>query len=152
MSDDWQQTDRIVMAVQTAEIRQTSVTSQPTLNLSCSLVNIARGQCLLEISSGEIADSADVGPNTGPNTGPNIGPNIGQLVIEIDRPVIRGNATIPRQLYDALLSRLASAPPRQISLNLSIASKLAVSLEGDLRIDDETVVQVTDLAVTLPLK
>lgn len=140
MSDDWQQTDRIVMAVQTAEIRQTSVTSQPTLNLSCSLVNIARGQCLLEISSGELADSADVGPN------------IGQLVIEIDRPVIRGNATIPRQLYDALLSRLASAPPRQISLNLSIASKLAVSLEGDLRIDDETVVQVTDLAVTLPLK
>jgi hypothetical protein len=144
MSDDWQQTDRIVMAVQTAEIRQTSVTSQPTLNLSCSLVNIARGQCLLEISSGELADSADVGPN--------IGANIGQLVIEIDRPVIRGNATIPRQLYDALLSRLASAPPRQISLNLSIASKLAVSLEGDLRIDDETVVQVTDLAVTLPLK
>ena len=144
MSDDWQQTDRIVMAVQTAEIRQTSVTSQPTLNLSCSLVNIARGQCLLEISSSELADSADVGPN--------IGANIGQLVIEIDRPVIRGNATIPRQLYDALLSRLASAPPRQISLNLSIASKLAVSLEGDLRIDDETVVQVTDLAVTLPLK
>jgi len=144
MSDDWQQTDRIVMAVQTAEIRQTSVTSQPTLNLSCSLVNIARGQCLLEISSGELADSADVGPN--------IGANIGQLVIEIDRPVIRGNATIPRQLYDALLSRLTSAPPRQISLNLSIASKLAVSLEGDLRIDDETVVQVTDLAVTLPLK
>jgi hypothetical protein len=144
MSDDWQQTDRIVMAVQTAEIRQTSVTSQPTLNLSCSLVNIARGQCLLEISSGELAESADVGPN--------IGANIGQLVIEIDRPVIRGNATIPRQLYDALLSRLASAPPRQISLNLSIASKLAVSLEGDLRIDDETVVQVTDLAVTLPLK
>jgi len=144
MSDDWQQTDRVVVAVQTAEIRQTSVTSQPTLNLSCSLVNIARGQCLLEISSGELADSADVGPN--------IGANIGQLVIEIDRPVIRGNATIPRQLYDALLSRLASAPPRQISLNLSIASKLAVSLEGDLRIDDETVVQVTDLAVTLPLK
>jgi hypothetical protein len=140
MRDDWQQTDRIVMAVQTAEIRQTSVTSQPTLNLSCSLVNIARGQCLLEISSGELADSADIGAN------------IGQLVIEIDRPVIRGNATIPRQLYDALLSRLASAPPRQISLNLSIASKLAVSLEGDLRIDDETVVQVTDLAVTLPLK
>ena len=124
------------MAVQTAEIRQTSVTSQPTLNLSCSLVNIARGQCLLEISSGETEDGAD----------------IGQLVIEIDRPVIRGHATIPRQLYDALLSRLASAPPRQITLNLSIASKLAVSLEGDLRINDETVVQVTDLAVTLPLK
>jgi hypothetical protein len=73
-------------------------------------------------------------------------------VIEIDRPVIRGHATIPRPLYDAVLSRLASAPPRQISLSLSIASKLAVSLEGDLRIDDETTVKITDLAVTLPLK
>ena len=136
MNDDWQQTDRVVMAVQTAEIRQASVDSQPTLNLSCSLVNIARGQCMLEISAGGITDGAD----------------IGQLVIEIDRPVIRGHATIPRPLYDAVLSRLANAPPRQISLSLSIASKLAVSLEGDLRIDDETTVKITDIAVTLPLK
>ena len=136
MSDDWQQTDRIVMAVQTAEIRQAGVTSQPTLNLSCSLVNIARGQCMLEISAGQTTSETD----------------IGQLVIEIDRPIIRGDVTIPQQLYDAVESRLAGAPPRQISLSLSIATQLAVSLEGDLRIDDETTVRITDLAVTLPLK
>ena len=136
MSDDWQQTDRIVMAVQTAEIRQAGVGGQPTLNLSCSLVNIARGQCMLEISAGETTAGSD----------------IGQLVIEIDRPVIRGQTTIPQPLYDSVLSCLASTPPRQISLSLSIASKLAVSLEGDLRIDDETTVNITDLAVTLPLK
>ena len=136
MNDDWQQTDRVVMAVQTAEIRQASVDSRPTLNLSCSLVNIARGQCMLEINAGETTAGAD----------------IGQLVIEIERPVIRGHATIPQLLYDAVLSRLANAPPRQISLSLSIASKLAVSLEGDLRIDDETTVKITDIGVTLPLK
>ena len=136
MSDDWQQTDQIVMAVQTAEIRQTGVNSQPTLNLSCSLVNIARGQCMLEISAGQTTSGTD----------------IGQLVIEIDRPVIRGNIIIPQQLYDAAVSRFAGAPPRQISLSLSIATKLAVSLEGDLRIDDETTVRITDLAMTLPLK
>lgn len=136
MSDDWQQTDQIVMAVQAAEIRQTGVNSQPTLNLSCSLVNIARGQCMLEISAGQTTSGTD----------------IGQLVIEIDRPVIRGNIIIPQQLYDAAVSRLAGAPPRQISLSLSIATKLAVSLEGDLRIDDETTVRITDLAMTLPLK
>ena len=124
------------MAVQTAEIRQAGVGSQPTLNLSCSLVNIARGQCMLEISAGETSAGAD----------------IGQLVIEIDRRVIRGQATIPQTLYDFVLSCLASTPPRQISLSLSIASKLAVSLEGDLRIDDETTVNISDLAVTLPLK
>ena len=136
MSDDWQQTDRIVMAVQTAEIRQTGVGSQPTLNLSCSLVNIARGQCMLEISAGETSAGAD----------------IGQLVIEIDRPIVRGHAAIPEALYDSVLSCLAGTLPRQISLSLSIASKLAVSLEGDLRIDDETTVKITDLSVILPLK
>ena len=52
MPESWQQTDRIVMAVQTAEIRQTSVRTGPTLFLSCNLVNIARGQCLVEIRLG----------------------------------------------------------------------------------------------------
>ena len=139
MRDDWQQTDQIVMSVQAAELRQTGITEQPSLNLSCSLVNIARGQCMLEITAGT-ADTADTVSD------------IGRLMIEIDRPVMRGKATIPQSLYDTLLTRLASAPPRPISLSLSIATKLAVSLEGDLRIDEATEVTVTDLSVTLPLK
>ncbi len=136
MRDDWQQTDQIVMSVQAAELRQTGITEQPSLNLSCSLVNIARGQCMLEITAGTADTVSD----------------IGRLMIEIDRPVMRGKATIPQSLYDTLLTRLASAPPRPISLSLSIATKLAVSLEGDLRIDEATEVTVTDLSVTLPLK
>tara|TARA_A200000113_G_scaffold200787_1_gene194169 strand:- start:1 stop:411 length:411 start_codon:yes stop_codon:yes gene_type:complete len=136
MRDDWQQTDQIVMSIQTAELRQAGITQEPSLNLSCSLVNIARGQCMLELGAGTSATPSD----------------IGKLVIEIDRPVMRGKATIPQPLYDALLSRLASAPPRPISLCLSIATKLAVSLEGDLRIDEAKEVKVTDLSVTLPLK
>ena len=136
MHDDWQQTDQIVMSVQTAELRQAGVSETPTLNLSCSLVNIARGQCMLEIGAG-IPTAPD---------------NIGKLVIEIDRPVMRGNAVIPQTLYDSVVSCLGSAPPRPISLSLAIATKLAVSLEGDLRIDDVTEVTVTDLSATLPLK
>ena len=136
MRDDWQQTDQIVMSVQAAELRHTGITEQPSLNLSCSLVNIARGQCMLEITAGTADTVSD----------------IGRLMIEIDRPVMRGKATIPQSLYDTLLTRLASAPPRPISLSLSIATKLAVSLEGDLRIDEATEVTVTDLSVTLPLK
>jgi len=136
MRDDWQQTDQIVMSVQAAELRQTGITEQPSLNLSCSLVNIARGQCMLEITAGTADTVSD----------------IGRLMIEIDRPVMRGKATIPQSLYDTLLTRLASAPPRPISLSLSIATKLAVSLEGDLRIDEATEVTVTDLSVTLPPK
>ena len=136
MPDSWQQTDRIVMAVQTAEIRQTSVRTGPTLFLSCNLVNIARGQCLVEITAGTKAD----------------GEAIGELMIEIDRPVMRSSATLPAELYESLATRLASVPPRPIQMTMTIASQLAVSLEGDLRIDRETTVEITDLAITMPLK
>jgi len=136
MHDDWQQTDQIVMSVQTAEVRQASINGTPTLNLSCSLVNIARGQCMIEIAAGTPESPTD----------------IGRVVIEIDRPVMRGKVTIPAALYESILACLASSPPRPISLSLTIATKLAVSLEGDLRIDDVTEITATDLAVTLPLK
>jgi hypothetical protein len=136
MTEKWQQTDLIVMAVQTAELRQAGVREKPRLNLSCSLVNIARGQCMLEVSAGQVSDNSEVG----------------ELVIEIDRPVMQGVITIPQPLYDALLNCLYSAPPRPISLSLTIATRLAVSLEGDLRINDKTSVKVLDLAVNLPLK
>ena len=136
MHDEWQQTDQIVMSVQTAELRQAGVNQSPTLNLSCSLVNIARGQCQLEITAGGVENQKD----------------IGSLVIEIDRPLIRGKATIPRSLYDTIVSCLGSVQPRPISLNLTIGTTLAVSLEGDLRINDVTEVILKDLSVTLPLK
>ena len=136
MQDDWQQTNQIVMSVQTAELRLAGVKQSATLNLSCSLMNIARGQCQLEINAGEENNKED----------------IGNLVIEIDRPVIRGKASIPRSLYDSIISCLGNIPPRPISLSLTIATNLAVSVEGDLRINDVTKVQITDLAVTLPLK
>ncbi len=136
MHDDWQQTDQIVISVQTAELRQVSINYAPTLNLSCSLVNIARGQCIIEIAAGT----------------PNTSENIGNLLIEIDRPVMRGRVVIPEQLYNSIISCLGNAPPRPISISLTIATKLAVSLEGDLRINEATQVIVTDLSVILPLK
>ena len=141
MNDEWQQTDQIVMSVQTAEIRQSGINEAPTLNLSCGLVNIARGQCFLKIEAKK--QSADFDDGMEP---------IGSLTIEIDRPVIQGTAAIPKSLYDSLVTRLASAPPRPVSISLSIAQNLAVSLEGDLRIDDVTEVVVNNLSVTIPLK
>ena len=141
MTDEWQQTDQIVMSVQTAEIRQSGINEAPTLNLSCGLVNIARGQCFLKIEAEKQSGDFDNGVTS-----------IGSLTIEIDRPVIQGIATIPKSLYDSLVTRLASAPPRPVSISLSIAQKLAVSLEGDLRIDDVTEVVVNNLSVTIPLK
>jgi len=141
MNDEWQQTNQIVMSVQTAELRQSGINEAPTLNLSCGLVNIARGQCFLKIEAEKQSADFDDGVES-----------IGSLTIEIDRPVIQGTATITKSLYDSLVTRLASAPPRPVSISLSIAQNLAVSLEGDLRIDDVTDVVVNNLSVTIPLK
>ena len=141
MNDEWQQTDQIVMSVQTAELRQSGINEAPTLHLSCGLVNIARGQCFLKIEAERQGGDFD-----------NCTTAIGRLTIEIDRPVIQGTATIPIALYDSIVTRLASAPPRPVSISLSIAQKLAVSLEGDLRIDDVTEVVINNLSVTIPLK
>ena len=136
MHDIWQQADQIVMSVQTAELRHVSIKKTPSLHLSCSLVNIARGQCMLEVEAGMPISSK----------------NVGKLVIEFDRPVIRGKVVIPQTLYDSIISCLSHAPPRPIALSLKIATQLAVSLEGDLRIDAVTEVSVTDVSATLPLK
>ena len=141
MNDEWQQTNQIVMSVQTAELRQSGINEAPTLNLSCGLVNIARGQCFLKIEAKKQSADFDDGVES-----------IGTLTIEIDRPVIQGTAAIPKSLYDSLVTRLANAPPRPASISVSIAQNLAVSLEGDLRIDDVTEVDVNNLSVTIPLK
>ena len=136
MDDSWHQTNQIVMAVQTAEIRQDGVDSAPELHLSCSLVTIARGQCQLELQANDSLS----------------GDGIGSLTIEVNRPIMRGRVGLPSGLFEAISRRLAASPPRPISLTLDVDTQLAVSIEGDLRIDAETTIAIKDIAVTLPLK
>ena len=80
------------------------------------------------------------------------GGEIGSLTIEVNRPMMRGRANLPSGLFDAISRRLAASPPRPVSLTLNVDTQLAVSIEGDLRIDAETTIGIQDIAVTLPLK
>ena len=88
MSGDWHQTEQIVMSVQTAELRQAGVADAPELHLSCSLVSIARGQCQLVVSR------ADSDTNCNNQTGV----RIGSLLIEVNRPMMRG--AVPADDFD----------------------------------------------------
>jgi len=136
MTENWHHTDQIVMAVQTAEIRHDGVAMPPHLRLSCSLMNIARGHCQLDLCESQTNKKND----------------IGALVIEVDRPVMRAKASIPSKLYETLCQRLTNTPPRPIAITMKVEGQLAVSIEGDLRINSETSMTITDLAVTIPLK
>ena len=140
MSDNWHQTNQVVMAVQTAEIKQSNLTAPPALHLSCNLVNIARGHCNVIVTT-----AADAASCTGNEC-------IGSLTIEVSRPVMVAYLSVPMTLWDLLVTRLAVQTPRPLSLQLTITRNLAVSIEGDLRIDEETKVDIADIAFTLPLK
>jgi len=146
MSDDWHQTEQIVMAVQTAELRQAGVSDTPELHLSCNLVSIARGQCQLTVSAYDTPVGEQI---VGEQI---VGEKIGSLLIEVNRPVMRGDVQVPNTLFAAIRERLAATPPRPISLTLCLDTKLAVSIEGDLRIDAEKTIGIQDMAVSLPLK
>ena len=146
MSGDWGQTEQIVMAVQTAELRQAGVASAPELHLSCSLVSIARGQCQLTVSGSDTDIDKDKDSNADTDA------RIGSLLIEVSRPVMRGAVQIPHALFASIRERLAATPPRPVSLTLHLDTQLAVSIEGDLRIDAEKTIGIQDMAVSLPLK
>ena len=139
MTDNWQQTDQITMSLQTAELRLAGIQSQPVFALSCHLVTIARGQCQMELLCGD--------ETTGANGGA-----IGDILIELSRPVMRASLRTPLPLYDALSMRLFSSTPRPMQFTLTLAAKLAVSLEGDLRIDEEKKIKILDFAATVPLR
>jgi len=140
MSDNWHQTNQVVMAVQTAEIKQSNLTAPPALHLSCNLVNIARGHCNVIVTAAAGAD---------PDAENRV---IGSLTIEVNRPVMLAELSVPLTLWDLLVTRLAVQTPRPLSLQLTIEKNLAVSIEGDLRINEETKVDIADIAFTLPLK
>ena len=140
MSDNWHQTNQVVMAVQTAEIKQSNLTGPPALHLSCNLVNIARGHCHVIVTADADAESG---------TRDKV---IGNLTIEVSRPVMQAELSVPMTLWDLLVTRLAVQTPRPLSLQLTIEQNLAVTIEGDLRIDEKTKVDIADIAFTLPLK
>ena len=44
------------------------------------------------------------------------------------------------------------ASNRPMELVLTLEKALAVSIDGDLSIDSETIITITDIAVTIPVK
>ena len=139
MTDRWHQTNKITMSLQTAELRLAGIRQKPVLALSCHLVSIARGQCHLELGEGD----AEAGANGRP---------IGDILIEMARPIMRARLAPPTGLYTSLSQRLFISTPRPVQLTLTLAAQLAVSIEGDLRIDNDKHLDILDLSVTVPLR
>ncbi len=134
MSADVQQIRTIHMTVQTAEKRLLGYKAEAELNLSCTLVNIARGNCSVSIYP--IADIAT--PS-------------GELEIEIRRPVMNLAFKLQQTSFDKLCEALSYHQPRPVDLMILLDSALPVTIDGDLSIQEKEIHEVRDISWRIPL-
>jgi hypothetical protein len=135
MTDNWEQTSEISMTVQSAEMRVPSLAGGRHLLLSCRLVNIARGSCRLEVH-----------PTHDDEAGENI------LHIPIDRPVMQGVLHVAPDLFAKMSTDVMRSDSRPVNIVVTLAEALAVSIAGDLRIDEETSIKVADASFVFSMK
>ncbi len=135
MTNRWQQTDQIQMALQSAEIRMPGLESERFLHLTCKLVNIARGSCILEIHP--------LAANSKQH---------GTIKILIDRPMMQAELYVRETRFIQFIDGVTRCGNRPLNITLTIAEQLAVSIEGDLTINEEVSVPINDMAMHIPLK
>ncbi|MBT6256696.1 MAG: hypothetical protein HOI92_02790 [Alphaproteobacteria bacterium] len=140
---DWQQTHEISMAIQTAEMRLSHASMAETFFATCNLINIARGQSIVTIVP--VPDDAITNCPLAVST-------IGQVNIKLNKRHMDINAVLPRVAFDRLIRHIRQASPRPAVLKVDINEALAVSVDGDLSIDKEMTLDITDITVTIPIR
>ena len=131
------------MAIHTAEMRLSHAIMAETFFATCNLINIARGQSIVSIVP--VPDDAITNCPLAVST-------IGQVNIKLNKRHMDINAVLPRVAFDRLIRHIRQASPRPAVLKVDINEALAVSVDGDLSIDKEMTLDITDITVTIPIR
>jgi hypothetical protein len=126
----------VQMSLQLAEHQLFHNLNQEQLNLSLSLVSIARGSCRMVIR-----------PDGGANTLP-----FGNLHIPEGRAVMSANISLDQIQFDDLARKLGNSAPRPISLIVTLDTALSVDHDGVLFVDPPLDAEITGISWTIPLK
>jgi len=126
----------VQMSLQLAEHQLFHNPFQEQLNLSLSLVSIARGSCRIVIR-----------PDGGANTVP-----FGNLHIPEGRAVMSANISLDQIQFDDLAGKLRHSAPRPVSLIATFDTALPVNHDGFLFVDPPLDAEITGIGWTLPLK
>lgn len=126
----------IQMAVQTAEhhLRFSHFTEQ--LQVSLSLLTIARGSCMMTIR-----------PDGQRHQTP-----IGHLHIPVDRAVIQASVSIAQSDFDDLAIKLARPVTRPTSVVVTLDTELTVDDKGFLFLDQPIDTAISEIFWIMPLK
>ena len=126
----------IQMSLQSAEQHLHHNEGITQLQLSCSLINIARGSCIVIIRpDGALGQSP-----------------FGSIHIPADRPVMQAQISLASKTFDALVDNLRHVAPRPVTLVITVMDKLSVSQDGLLFIDKSLDTAVTNIYWSLPIK
>lgn len=136
MSEHWEQIQTLQMSLQTAELRLGPQEDIRELRLSCSLLTIARGSCLLVIT-------AQDAPSSSP---------CGSIHISADRPIMTADVILSNRDFDNLTEGLGRPTLRPVSIILALQKQLSVSVEGYLRIEDDQHIDIVGISTQIPLK
>lgn len=132
---NWQQIREISMSVQTLDLQMTGPEMKQAFHASCNLVNIARGRSQVIITPD--AHTSRIS---------------GKVTILVNKPLMQVRLKMPQFRFDEIAAFARYSPTRPMVLVLGVDQDLAVSVEGDLQINEEMTLSVTDCALTIPLK
>ncbi len=124
------------MAVQTAELNLLGYNLEQELSLSCSLMNISRGHCVIKVRPVDLIATG----------------NGGKLEISIDRPVMKAEVSICKDRFSELCILLNNDASRPVTVVMMLSAPLSVNLAGDLLISSAANLNITDLSWIIPLK
>ena len=133
---DFESLNTIQMSLQSAEQHLHHNDGTTQLQLSCALINIARGSCIVVIRpDGKMGQSP-----------------FGNIQIPAERPVMQAQISLAPSSFDELTRLLRHPAPRPVTLVLTVVDTLSVSQDGLLFIDDTLDTAVTDIYWILPIK
>ena len=133
---EFESLNNIQMSLQSAEQHLQHNDGITQLQLSCSLINIARGSCVVIIR-----------PDGAMGQSP-----FGTMHIPADRPVMQAKISLALESFDSLSTHLRHTASRPVTLVMTVVDKLSVSQDGLLFIDESLDTAVTDVYWSLPIK
>ena len=119
------------------QMHHIGIQTNKELNISCGLINIARGQCNIRISPCSSKDLKEV---------------IGNLHISADRPIMTADISMPSNIFDDVTSSLTLQFTRPGTIILLLGQDLLVNLVGDLKIEISRNINIRDISWIFPIQ
>ena len=122
------------MSVNTVEILYKCENSAETIRIGSSLINIARGTCVINICVAQEPPK-----------------NLGSLKIETERSIILATLNLQKEKFNSAKSLFQNTKGRTPLINVFIDTKLTISSSGDLVIEEELCSGIIDAEFICPL-